>query len=101
MFTFLFLVSCTDSIQRNSATTVITNTEAVSKTGNQSKILPYPIHQQRLANGLNVVTVPFDSPGTAAFYIVVRVGARNRALGPAQAGQGRDLLRRAERVAAP
>jgi len=26
------------------------------------KILPYPIHQQKLANGLNVVTVPFDSP---------------------------------------
>lgn len=41
------------------------------------KILPYPIHQHRLANGLNVVTVPFDSPGLAAFYIVTRVGARN------------------------
>ena len=41
------------------------------------KILPYPIHQHKLANGLNVVTVPFDSPGLAAFYIVVRVGARN------------------------
>jgi zinc protease len=41
------------------------------------KILPYPIHQQKLANGLNVVTVPFDSPGLAAFYIVVRVGSRN------------------------
>lgn len=42
-----------------------------------SKILPYSIHQQRLNNGLNVVTVPFDSPGLAAFYIVVRVGSRN------------------------
>lgn len=41
------------------------------------KILPYTIHQKRLGNGLNVVTVPFDSPGLAAFYIVVRVGARN------------------------
>jgi zinc protease len=41
------------------------------------KILPYPIHQHRLDNGLNVVTVPFDSPGLAAFYIVARVGARN------------------------
>ena len=28
-------------------------------------------------NGLNVVTVPFDSPGLAAFFIVVRVGSRN------------------------
>ena len=41
------------------------------------KILPYPISQYKLANGLNVVTVPFDSPGLASFYIVVRVGSRN------------------------
>jgi len=41
------------------------------------KILPYPIYQHKLDNGLNVVTVPFDSPGLAAFYIVTRVGARN------------------------
>lgn len=41
------------------------------------KILAYPIHQHQLDNGLNVVTVPFDSPGLAAFYIVTRVGARN------------------------
>jgi zinc protease len=41
------------------------------------KILPYPIHQHKLDNGLNVVTVPFDSPGLAAFHIVTRVGARN------------------------
>jgi zinc protease len=40
-------------------------------------ILPYPIHQKQLANGLNVVTVTYDSPGLAAFYIVVRVGSRN------------------------
>ncbi len=41
------------------------------------KILPYPIYQHKLDNGLNVVTVPFDSPGLAAFYIITRVGARN------------------------
>lgn len=41
----------------------------------QSKILPYPIHQKKLDNGLNVVTVDYDSPGLAAFYIVVRVGS--------------------------
>jgi zinc protease len=43
----------------------------------QDKILPYPIHQHKLDNGLNIVTVQFDSPGIAAFYIVVRAGARN------------------------
>lgn len=43
----------------------------------QEKILPYPINQHKLENGLNIVTVQFDSPGIAAFYIVVRTGARN------------------------
>jgi zinc protease len=43
----------------------------------QEKILPYPIHQHKLANDLNVVTIPFDSPGLAAFFIVVNVGSRN------------------------
>jgi len=42
-----------------------------------NKILPNPIYKHQLANGLNVVTVPFESPGTAAFYTVVRVGSRN------------------------
>ncbi len=40
-------------------------------------ILPYAIHQKQLSNGLNVVTVPFGSPGIAAFYIVMRVGSRD------------------------
>jgi zinc protease len=40
-------------------------------------ILPYPIHQKELPNGLKVVTIPFDSPGLASFYIVVRVGSRD------------------------
>lgn len=44
---------------------------------NSGKILPFEIHQLKMDNGMNVVTVPFDSPGIAAFYIVVRVGARN------------------------
>lgn len=44
---------------------------------NGEKIFPYKITQQKLANGLNVVTVPFESPGIAAFYIVVRAGSRN------------------------
>jgi len=41
------------------------------------KILPFPIQQKKLANGLNVVTVPFNSPGLASFYLVVRTGSRN------------------------
>ena len=41
------------------------------------KILPFPILQKKLSNGLNVVTVPFNSPGLASLYIVVRAGSRN------------------------
>jgi zinc protease len=44
---------------------------------NNTKILPYPIIQKQLSNGLNVVTVPYSSPGLAAFYIVVRAGSRD------------------------
>lgn len=40
------------------------------------KILPFPIQQMQMANGLNVVTVPFNSPGLASLYIVVRAGSR-------------------------
>lgn len=49
---------------------------AMAQSSQKDKILPYPIHQQQLDNGLNVVTVPYNSPGLAAFYIVVRAGSR-------------------------
>ncbi len=52
-------------------------TPAATAFASEGDILPYEIHQHRLDNGLNVVTVPFPSPGLAAFYIVTRVGARN------------------------
>lgn len=41
------------------------------------KILPYPIHQKKLENGLNVAVVEYPSPGLAAFQIVMRVGSRD------------------------
>lgn len=46
-----------------------------TKTG--GKILPYPIHQTVLGNGLKVISIPFDSPGIIAYYTVVRAGSRN------------------------
>ncbi|MDB5198865.1 MAG: hypothetical protein JWO92_828 [Chitinophagaceae bacterium] len=42
-----------------------------------NKILPFPILQKKISNGLNVVTVPFNSPGLASFYVVVRAGSRD------------------------
>lgn len=51
--------------------------QEVSVKQQPEKILPYPIHQHKMANGLNIVTVPFDSPGTVSMYTVFRVGARD------------------------
>ena len=50
---------------------------ANAETPKDNKILPYPIYQHKLANGLNVVTVPFDSPNLVSLYIVVRAGSRD------------------------
>lgn len=46
-------------------------------TPKQEGVFPYPIQQTTLDNGLNVVTVPYNSPGLASFFIVVRVGSRD------------------------
>ncbi|MEP7012122.1 MAG: pitrilysin family protein [Acidobacteriota bacterium] len=40
-------------------------------------IFPFPVAQKTLGNGLQVVVVPFDSPGTVAYYTVVRTGSRD------------------------
>ena len=40
-------------------------------------IFPYQVSQTTLANGLKVVAIPYDSPGTVAYYLVVRTGSRD------------------------
>ncbi len=40
-------------------------------------IFPFAVAQRTLGNGLQVITVPFDSPGTVAYYTVVRTGSRD------------------------
>ena len=53
-------------------------TLAVPAFGQPSRtFFPYPLHTTVLPNGLTVVRVPFNSPGLAAYYTVVRVGSRN------------------------
>jgi len=59
------------------ATAVVLSSAAFSAENADNKILPYPIYQKKLPNGLNVVSVPFDSPGLTSFYILVRVGSRD------------------------
>ncbi len=38
---------------------------------------PYPVHRRALENGLQIVFVPYDSPGLAAYFTVFRVGSRD------------------------
>jgi len=38
-------------------------------------IFPYKVHETTLDNGLQVVVIPYDSPGTVAYYTVVRTGS--------------------------
>ncbi|MFL5319144.1 MAG: insulinase family protein, partial [Myxococcaceae bacterium] len=43
----------------------------------QGKFFPYPIKVEKLPNGFTVLRIPFNSPGLAAYYTVMRVGSRN------------------------
>ncbi len=40
-------------------------------------IVPYPVEETVLPNGLKVIAVPMDSPGLIAYWTVVRAGSRN------------------------
>ena len=44
--------------------------------GASAQVFPYPIDLHDFDNGVRLVGVQFDSPGLAAYYTVVRVGAR-------------------------
>jgi zinc protease len=43
----------------------------------QGDIFPFKVHETTLDNGLRVVTIPYESPGTLAYYLVVRTGSRD------------------------
>jgi zinc protease len=40
-------------------------------------IFPYQVSQTTLPNGLKVLAIPYASPGTVAYYTVVRTGSRD------------------------
>ena len=48
-----------------------------SAAADSTKAFPFPTEQHTLDNGLRVVLVPYDSPGLAAYYTLMRVGSRN------------------------
>lgn len=43
----------------------------------QGDIFPFKVHQTSLDNGMRVVAIPYESPGTVAYYTVVRTGSRD------------------------
>lgn len=62
----LFMASCSSPSE-----------QSTTETSDSDKILPYPIQQKMLENGLNVVVVEYPSPDLASFQIIMRVGARD------------------------
>ncbi len=42
-----------------------------------SAIFPYQVFRDTLENGLQVVVIPYDSPGTVAYHTIVRTGSRD------------------------
>ncbi len=45
--------------------------------GDGNKIFPFPYEKFTMDNGLKAILIPFDSPGLAAYYTVVRTGSRD------------------------
>ena len=50
---------------------------AATKPAAATKAFPFPMETHSLPNGLRVVLIPYDSPGLAAYYTLMRVGSRN------------------------
>jgi len=40
-------------------------------------IFPYKVHETTLENGMQILVIPYDSPGTVAYYTIVRTGSRD------------------------
>ena len=47
------------------------------KTAAPGDIFPFKTYESSLDNGLRIVTIPYDSPGIVAYYLVVRTGSRD------------------------
>ncbi|HKH46937.1 MAG TPA: pitrilysin family protein [Thermoanaerobaculia bacterium] len=52
-------------------------TATAAHAASQGDIFPFKVHETTLDNGLRVLTVPYESPGTVAYYLVVRTGSRD------------------------
>ncbi len=51
--------------------------KAASPAAGAGDAFPYQVFETTLANGLKVVAIPYDSPGTMAYLTLVRTGSRD------------------------
>ncbi|MBM4175567.1 MAG: insulinase family protein [Ignavibacteria bacterium] len=56
---------------------ILTFSLGLTMTSHSENIFPYEIKQYSLNNGLNLVVIPYNSPGVVAYYTIVRTGSRN------------------------
>jgi zinc protease len=56
---------------------LLLTTAVAAHAASQGDIFPFKVHATSLDNGLKVLTIPYESPGTVAFYLVVRTGSRD------------------------
>ncbi|HKV09999.1 MAG TPA: pitrilysin family protein [Thermoanaerobaculia bacterium] len=59
------------------AAAVLAGAQAAAGQAASGDIFPYKVHETTLDNGLDVVVIPYDSPGTVAYYLIVRTGSRD------------------------
>lgn len=52
-------------------------TATAAHAASQGDIFPFKVNETMLDNGLRVLTIPYESPGTVAYYLVVRTGSRD------------------------
>ncbi|HEY0555321.1 MAG TPA: pitrilysin family protein [Thermoanaerobaculia bacterium] len=50
---------------------------APGKAAASGEVFPFKVYRQTLDNGMKVLAVPYDSPGTIAYYVVMRTGSRD------------------------
>lgn len=57
--------------------TLVASLSVTANPSAASPIIPFPIQQKKLANGLEVVVIPMESGGLVAHWVAVRTGSRN------------------------
>src|SRR3954467_7442739 len=55
----------------------LTGLAAAAEKATSGEVFPFKVYKQTLDNGMRVVAIPYDSPGTLAYQIVMRTGSRD------------------------